>query len=158
MKIFGEIVIGLGLGVVPPLIAPAQPEPVPCVCGSECKCAAGTCGGGCPSVDTVWLTSYADAVRVRDLTGQPVVLLFTDPVGCLPCRQFESGALSDPAVKKAMRGTINVRVDVRTAEGSRLASQFNVTAWPQMIVYKNGKLAGSRTGNVSSSEVLQILR
>lgn len=168
MKIIGEIIVGLGLGVVPPLAVPeSAPAPksvkVPCICGqaTECKCEEGKCPGGCPvAAVTAWYGAggYDVAAREAVRTGKTVVLLFTDPVGCVPCRAFAAGALADPAVVSAMRGTINVVVDVRTADGSAMAGRFGVGGWPRMLVYRAGKLKADKSGNVSAAEVLSAIK
>lgn len=208
---FIDVILGFGMGVVPPLVEPpalvARPDPgrvaeqcscpadkpctcfgspagpnscgcgltratgvpalkVPCICGQsdQCKCEEGKCPGGCPVqpvaaqkpyTGPAWYGAggYADACRERDRTGKGVVLLFTDPVNCLHCKRLEAGALADSAVKEGLARTINVRVDVSTPAGAALAATFGVTGWPRVLVYRNGKLSGDVSGNVSAREL-----
>jgi hypothetical protein len=140
------------------LIAVAAPaalaQAAPCPCGSSCKCAdSGKCPGCCPAVRIVkrpvWQADYDKALKGSE--GRTVVVLFTDPIGCVPCKKLDAGALNDPAVRDALASCVCVKIDVskdpRTGQvnayGQFMLDHFrnhydNVWAWPTIKVYRGG--------------------
>lgn len=104
-------------------------------------------------------SEYAVAVSERDKTGKPVLVLLTDPVVCVDCRQLEAGALKDEKVINILSGYVCLKIDVTSTAGRTLADQFGAKVTPTIMVYRNGKLDGQPvTGNVSSAEMLKLLQ
>lgn len=108
-----------------------------------------------------WLTDYDAAIK--DSAGKTVVVLFTDPVGCVPCKRLESGALADPAVRDELAKCVCVKADVRTAAGQALIARFNahgdvVSAWPTLKVYKAGVRVADHVGDAPAETILKLLR
>jgi hypothetical protein len=105
----------------------------------------------------LWITDHAAAVAEADRTGKAILYWFTDPVGCIPCRLIESGALAEDGVRAELGKMICLKADVTTPAGDRLRKRFNVESVPRLILYRNDVLVGFRAGNVTGDSVLRLL-
>lgn len=111
-----------------------------------------------------WLTDYDKAVAARDHLNRPVVILFTDPSRCLPCRRLEAEALSDEPVKVALSTHVCLRVVLDGDEGrAELARKLGVASIPTLMrfdrdgVLTGGPLTPDARGRVASQAVLDLL-
>src|SRR5437762_1508037 len=109
----------------PPAYAPADPPPyaaaraADCGCPGECPCHP--CRGARPA-GPKWV-GHADGERAA-AAGQPVLVLFTDPLACPACRRPDAGPLADPAVRADLAEFVCVKVDVSTPAGRELAARY----------------------------------
>lgn len=112
----------------------------------------------------VWLTDYDRAVAERDRGGKPVVILFTDPSRCLPCRRLEAGALAEQTVRAALSGHVCLRVVLDgNPKADALARALRVDTIPTLLRFdKTGVLAAppltpDANGRVPARAVLDLL-
>lgn len=109
----------------------------------------------------VWFTDYD--VALKESAGKTVVVLFTDPVNCLPCRKLELGALSDPSVRDELARCVCVKLDVNSPAGQSARAKFAahgdpVNSWPTLKVYRGGVRVADHVGDCSPDVLLGLIR
>jgi thiol:disulfide interchange protein len=102
-----------------------------------------------------WYTAdgYASA-RAAHIAGRgPLVMVFTSPT-CVPCSKLRAEVLDSDGVRSALRGAVNVDVDVSTAEGAKLSQKCKVTTVPRVIVYRSDRLAFEGGAETTAEELI----
>jgi|GEM_PF-4195631 len=77
--------------------------------------------------------TYQDALALSQETGKPIVLYFTAPSWCEPCKAMERTTLKDHKVKAALQPYIFYKVDVDGIEQS-VAKAWRIRSVPVYII------------------------
>jgi thiol-disulfide isomerase/thioredoxin len=87
-----------------------------------------------------WLHSLDDGLDVAEMSGKPVLALFTAD-WCPPCRRLKQGVLRDPDVQASLaEDYVLVKIDLtdRRGQNNWVASDAGVKYIPTIIIYEDG--------------------
>jgi len=91
--------------------------------------------------------------------GEPVLVeLFAD--WCGACRMLDRGALSDPAVIRALAGHIRIRVDVSAPDEftAAISERFGARALPTLYFISARGTESHLAGTISAKELISMAR
>jgi len=107
-----------------------------------------------------WKTTWNGAAKVAAESSKPILMLFTNPRRCPPCRQLEASTLKDAGVVAFINEKfVPLLLVTNTSENQALAMEFNIRGIPTFIVADSGKNEITRiVGYRDSRQLLESLR
>jgi len=112
-----------------------------------------------------WTTNYDVAVKRAEKTKERLVMvLFTDPVGCPPCRQMEATTFNDKVVQAELKSFVCCKIIVTREHGKEILARFSewgqpVQAWPTVRFFKNERqVLAPRPGYIAPADFVKLLR
>jgi thioredoxin 1 len=108
---------------------------------------------GCQATSEAPTVGESDFDKVVLKSKLPVLVDFSAPARCEPCRQMEPvvGSLANELKGKA------VVVRIECDENQRLVRQYRIDAIPCFIVFKDGREVGRRFGVASKEQLKEML-
>jgi thiol:disulfide interchange protein len=87
------------------------------------------------SAPIVWLSSLDEAKAQAAEAGRPILLSFTDPTRCPPCRAMESKTWPDVEVARVVADRfVAVKLVPGMHDATAAAREYGVSAIPTMII------------------------
>ena len=115
-----------------------------------------------PKID--WTTNYDVAMKRMEDQKKPVLVLFTDPVGCQPCKRMEAEVFTDKRVIEKARGFVCCKIIVTREHGQEILARFRqwgqpVNAWPSVrFIRKGNSVLSPDPGFTPADELLGQMR
>jgi thioredoxin 1 len=108
---------------------------------------------------TFFKGTYKDALAEAKKQNK---LVFIDAYAswCTPCKQLKQNTFTDESVAEYFnQHFINVAIDIEKGEGPNLATQYNITHFPTMIIAdKDGKRITFTVGYIKPDDLLGFAR
>jgi thiol:disulfide interchange protein len=111
-----------------------------------------------------WTTNYDVAMKRAKDSGKPVMVLFTDPVACPPCRQMDATTWKDRAVVEKSRSFVCCKVIVTREHGQEILDRFRqwgqpVSGWPTVRFFNRGGnlVAAPDPGYLPPQSVIRLM-
>lgn len=96
-------------------------------------------GSETESGELVWLSSIEEGIEKAGAEGRKIVVLFTNPQRCPPCRMLDEQTIVDDGVKKFLQSLVLVKMDAwDEGKGTAEAQRFNVRGIPTTVVLDSG--------------------
>jgi thioredoxin-related protein len=107
-----------------------------------------------------WKITWDGAVKAATESSRPILMLFTNPRRCPPCRQLEASTLKNADVVAFINDKfVPLLLVTNTKESQALAMEFNIRGIPTFIVADSGKNEIARiVGYRSPVQLIENLR
>jgi len=98
--------------------------------------------------DLTWLSSIEEGVTKARARGTKILVLFTNPARCPPCRMMVENTFPDSEVQAVLKSFVLVKPDITDqAQGTLSAQKYNVRAIPTIVILdSNGRQIGRAVG------------
>ena len=111
-----------------------------------------------PAGEVEWLSSLDEAKKLAKEKGLKIIVLFTNPDRCPPCRMLDSRTIPQEEVQKFLKGFVLLKVNAWTSQGRPLERQFGVRSIPTIVMLDSGgKEIGRFSGYRDAQSFISVL-